>query len=183
MFRQDQPNYCSYLQKKWPVSSVNASTYHSVRATIKRVPKCFLHLKCLFYTLDAEGNYLVLLNKLDLTSSSVSINQSAVSALSCKTGQGLEEFLVDLEKKLAELCANPMQEAPLITSSRQRHHVQVAFRHLEKFLDIIEQQGDLALAGEQLRRSAKQIGSITARGKIDTEEMLDVLFRSFCIGK
>lgn len=132
---------------------------------------------------NAEGNYLVLLNKLDLTSSSVSINQSGVSALSCKTGQGLEEFLVDLEKKLAELCANPMQEAPLITSSRQRHHVQVAFRHLEKFLDIIEQQGDLALAGEQLRRSAKQIGSITARGKIDTEEMLDVLFRSFCIGK
>lgn len=48
---------------------------------------------------------------------------------------------------------------------------------------MVERQGDLALAGEQLRRSAKQIGMITARGKIDTEEMLDVLFHSFCIGK
>ena len=103
--------------------------------------------------------------------------------ISCKTEQGLEEFLIRLESKLAELCANPLAEAPLITSSRQRFHVQVASEYLEKFLVIVKHQGDLALAGEYLRRSARQIGSVTARGKIDTEEMLDVLFRSFCIGK
>ena len=122
------------------------------------------------------------MNKLDLVVSTIN-RPLGLSAISCKTGKGLEEFLVNLEVKLAQLCANPLAEAPLITSSRQRHHVQVASQHLEIFLDILEQQGDLALAGEYLRRSAKQLSSITARGKIDTEEMLDVLFRSFCIGK
>jgi tRNA modification GTPase len=116
------------------------------------------------------------LNKLDLVSSNVN-RPPELSAISCKTEKGLGEFLVHLEVKLAELCANPLQESPLITSSRQRHHVQLANQCLDKFLDIVEHQGDLALAGEYLRRSA------TARGKIDTEEMLDVLFRSFCIGK
>lgn len=124
----------------------------------------------------------MLLNKLDLVSPNVN-RSPELSAISCKTERGLGEFLVHLEGKLAELCANPLQESPLITSSRQRHHVQLASEYLDNFLDIVEHQGDLALAGEYLRRSANQLGSITARGKIDTEEMLDVLFRSFCIGK
>lgn len=135
-----------------------------------------------FYITDPDGNYIVLANKLDLISSSPC--SPGICTMSCKTEQGLEEFLERLQSKVAEMCANPLEEAPLITSSRQRHHVQVASEHLRNFLDIIQcHGGDLALAGEYLRRSSNQIGSITARGKVDTEEMLDVLFRSFCIGK
>jgi len=48
---------------------------------------------------------------------------------------------------------------------------------------MIDNNGDLALAGEQLRKAARQIGHITTSGRIGTEEMLDVLFGSFCIGK
>nr|CAH0109552.1 unnamed protein product [Daphnia galeata] len=108
---------------------------------------------------NPENNYMVLLNKLDLVSSSATtINfRPDLSAISCKTEKGLAEFLVNLEGKLAQLCANPLEEAPLITSSRQRHHVQLASQHLETFLDIVQHQGDLALAGEYLRRSAKTI--------------------------
>jgi len=86
-----------------------------------------------------------------------------------------------MQSKLAELCTNPLEEAPSITSSRQRFHLSQCLIHLENFIKIVERGGDLALAGEQLRKAAKQIGSIT--GRIYTEEMLDVLFRSFCIGK
>ena len=86
-----------------------------------------------------------------------------------------------MQSKLAELCANPLDEAPSITSSRQRFHLHQCLVHLKNFIGIVKRSGDLALAGEQLRKAAKQIGSIT--GKIYTEEMLDVLFRSFCIGK
>lgn len=104
-------------------------------------------------------------------------------SISCKTEEGLADFLSALQGKLSELCANPAEEAPLITNARQRRHVEVASEHLERFLTILQGGGDLALAGEHLRQSSKQIGCITARGKIDTEEMLDVLFQSFCIGK
>lgn len=166
--------------------NANVSIYHSVR-TNKVTTTFFQYVGLTFFLnfLDPENNYMVLLNKLDLVSSSATtINfRPDLSAISCKTEKGLAEFLVNLEGKLAQLCANPLEEAPLITSSRQRHHVQLASQHLETFLDIVQHQGDLALAGEYLRRSAKQFGSITSRGKIDTEEMLDVLFRSFCIGK
>jgi len=86
-----------------------------------------------------------------------------------------------MQSKLAELCANPLDEAPSITSSRQRFHLDQCLSHLENFIEMTKREGDLALAGEQLRKAAKQIGSIT--GKIYTEEMLDVLFLSFCIGK
>lgn len=103
--------------------------------------------------------------------------------MSCKTEQGLDNFLTALQTKLAELCSNPQGEAPLITSTRQRHHLEVSHKHLEQFLHILDRRGDLALAGEHLRQAAKQISLITISGRIDTEEMLNVLFQSFCIGK
>ena len=128
---------------------------------------------------------MVVINKTDIVDISYDWNESpAVCSMSCKTEQGLTDFLARLESKLAQLCANPQNEAPLITSSRQRNHMQSAHNHLSNFVEILcQEQGDLALAGEQLRKAARQIGYITTGGKIGTEEVLDVLFGSFCIGK
>ena len=40
---------------------------------------------------------------------------------------------------------------------------------------------DVELAAEDLRLAARALGRIT--GRIDVEELLDVVFRDFCIGK
>lgn len=40
---------------------------------------------------------------------------------------------------------------------------------------------DLVLAAEELRYAAQSIGKIT--GRIDVEDILDTIFREFCIGK
>jgi tRNA modification GTPase len=40
---------------------------------------------------------------------------------------------------------------------------------------------DLVLAAEELRYAALSIGKIT--GRIDVEDILDTIFREFCIGK
>jgi tRNA modification GTPase len=37
------------------------------------------------------------------------------------------------------------------------------------------------LAAEDLRQAARSLGRIT--GRVDVEDMLDVVFREFCIGK
>jgi len=37
------------------------------------------------------------------------------------------------------------------------------------------------LAAEDLRQAARSLGRIT--GRVDVEDMLDVIFREFCIGK
>ena len=124
------------------------------------------------------------MNKMDLMPFPLPATEEAgVCAMSCKTEEGLATFLTNLQGKLAELCSNPLEEAPLITSTRQRHHLEAAQKHLAQFLSILNHQGDLALAGEHLRNAAKQISLITVSGRIDTEEMLNVLFQSFCIGK
>jgi tRNA modification GTPase len=40
---------------------------------------------------------------------------------------------------------------------------------------------DLVLAAEQLRLATRELGKIT--GRVDVEELLDVIFEDFCIGK
>ena len=39
----------------------------------------------------------------------------------------------------------------------------------------------LDLAAEELRTAANELGRIS--GRVDVEELLDVIFRDFCIGK
>jgi tRNA modification GTPase len=46
-------------------------------------------------------------------------------------------------------------------------------------LDMPEQ--DIVLSAEELRQAANALGRIT--GRIDVENVLDVLFGQFCIGK
>lgn len=40
---------------------------------------------------------------------------------------------------------------------------------------------EVVLAAEELRYAAQEIGKIT--GRIDVEDVLDAVFRQFCIGK
>jgi tRNA modification GTPase len=41
--------------------------------------------------------------------------------------------------------------------------------------------GDAVIAAEQLRRASDAVGRVT--GRVDVEDVLDVVFREFCIGK
>jgi tRNA modification GTPase len=49
------------------------------------------------------------------------------------------------------------------------------------FLTLINKNNDLVLAVEHLRLAIRSIGTIT--GVVYTEELLDVIFHDFCIGK
>jgi len=53
---------------------------------------------------------------------------------------------------------------------------------LERF-KVLSGQGPLAvdMAAEELRLAASELGRIT--GAVDVEDVLDVLFSDFCIGK
>lgn len=75
---------------------------------------------------------------------------------------------------------------PVITRARHRHHIGLAVQALSSFLE--GRTGDdpslylpMDIATEELRIAAKELGSIT--GIIHVEEVLDVIFSEFCIGK
>jgi tRNA modification GTPase len=49
------------------------------------------------------------------------------------------------------------------------------------FLTLINCNGDIVVAVEHLRLAIRSLGTIT--GIVYTDELLDVIFRDFCIGK
>ncbi|KAJ7667621.1 tRNA modification GTPase TrmE [Mycena polygramma] len=103
--------------------------------------------------------------------------------LSLKTGGGTTEFLAGfaeaLQKKYALTDNGASSEMPLITHARHRVHLESAARFIDAFLAT--SADDIVLGAEELRYAARAVGKVS--GLIDVEDVLDALFRDFCIGK
>jgi len=89
----------------------------------------------------------------------------------------LDGLLEALRKELAEVCGDPSTGPPLLTRARHQHHLQGCLDALGHY----KQTKDLALAAEALRLARGHLGRITGGG--GTEEVLDIIFRDFCVGK
>lgn len=74
-----------------------------------------------------------------------------------------------------------MTEMPALTQQRHRENLQKCVNCLKSFRIKKEDSIDLALIAEEIRQASKWIGFLT--GQVTTEEILDVIFRDFCIGK
>ena len=108
--------------------------------------------------------------------------------LSCTTNEGVAAFEVALGAAALELLQPTtdndsatdagIKENAVITRDRHRNHVKRCIYHLDEFLS-----GALPmdLAAEELRLAMLELGKIT--GRVDVDELLDVIFRDFCIGK
>jgi tRNA modification GTPase len=99
-------------------------------------------------------------------------------SISLKTGQGMAELLKMLQQKVQHKLETG-SEAPPLTRPRHRHALREALAHLQHGLAAPEGQPELL--AEDLRLAMRAIGRIT--GVVDVEELLDFVFRDFCIGK
>lgn len=115
---------------------------------------------------------IVILNKVDLLLSPPCTPHLAVSV---KTGENMERLISALSQKVESMLSSGAD--PLITRARHREALTRAHAALNRW----KSAPSMDLRCEELRLAAHAIGSIT--GKIHTEEMLDVIFREFCIGK
>ncbi|XP_037674149.1 tRNA modification GTPase GTPBP3, mitochondrial isoform X4 [Choloepus didactylus] len=97
--------------------------------------------------------------------------------LSCLTGEGLDGLLGALRDELAVVCGDPSTGPPLLTRARHQHHLQACVDALGYY----QQAKDLALAAEALRVARGHLACLTGGG--GTEELLDIIFRDFCVGK
>ena len=96
--------------------------------------------------------------------------------LSLKTGEGLNELLAALEG-LATIKLEGASDAPALTRPRHRHALEQAAADLSRALTAETPE----LMAEDLRLALRAIGRIT--GRVDIEELLDIVFKDFCIGK
>lgn len=124
-----------------------------------------------------DGNTIVLINKSDLgkVEAEPVIDQRKAKAMSARTGDGLASLIQELEDAVRERFAQ--SAAPAWTRVRHRRSLEECYKALRRC-----QAGlDTELVAEDLRLAARALGRIT--GRVDVEEVLDVIFREFCIGK
>ncbi|MGE4063911.1 MAG: tRNA uridine-5-carboxymethylaminomethyl(34) synthesis GTPase MnmE [Rhodospirillaceae bacterium] len=119
---------------------------------------------------------LAVVNKADLLSPPSPFDaRDQLHFISVKSGFGLAEFLAALEARVREE-SDAGTGAPL---TRARHRV--ALEETREALDRAEAAPLPELAAEDLRLAARALGRLT--GRVDVDEILDVVFRDFCIGK
>ncbi len=97
-------------------------------------------------------------------------------SISLKTGEGLSMLQSMLQQKVQHKLEGP---GIALTRPRHRHalaEASAALRH-----GLAAPAGQPELLAEDLRLAMRAIGHIT--GRVDVEELLDFVFRDFCIGK
>lgn len=150
-----------------------------------------------------HANMICVANKVDLMpdsfESKTTVGDIPIFSTSLVNNDGLSELTTHLENLLkirlegsggvgedSESSSKAQGSIPVITRARHRHHMTLAVEALSVFME--GRTGDnpllylpMDIATEELRIAAKEIGSIT--GIIHVEEVLDVVFSEFCIGK
>lgn len=101
-------------------------------------------------------------------------------ALSCATHTGLQELQGLLAAKVDEHIA-PLQEGAFITTARHKQALELASEALERFAVGRRHGAYEEMLAFELQDLAKQLGSII--GQVESDEVLGVVFSSFCVGK
>ena len=104
----------------------------------------------------------------------LSFSTLSLSTLTC---EGEAELLAALQGLVTQRTG--AKEAPVLTRERHRQALSEACTALERALAIADT--GLELAAEDLRLAQRALGRIT--GAVDIEQLLDIVFADFCIGK
>jgi tRNA modification GTPase len=122
---------------------------------------------------ESDAPVWVVRNKIDLDSSP----SESKFAISASRGDGLGELIAALVGYAQDFFGSA--EAGLIGRQRQRDLLQQAAASLQRSIEVIGKGEELA--AEDLRSAAYALGRLL--GQVDVEDILDVIFREFCIGK
>ena len=131
-----------------------------------------------------DDDALIVINKIDqgMPQSPLEIQGLTAIAVSVKTGAGIEGLLEKITHEVVERCH--LSAAPAITRVRHRQALEDCSEALLRALATTNQAAggrNPELVAEDLRLAARSLGRIT--GRVDVEDILDVIFREFCIGK
>jgi tRNA modification GTPase len=99
-------------------------------------------------------------------------------AISATKGAGVEGLMVALRDYAKEYFAQT--ETSVVTRARHRQALDETVAALDRALGQ-GQGGSEELIAEELRSATTTLGRLT--GRVDVEDILDVIFREFCIGK
>jgi tRNA modification GTPase len=124
-------------------------------------------------------NQLYVQNKVDLVDSDSKqlLEPPEGFEISAIVGTGVDRLVA----ALADFARDALGSGEPVLVTRQRHRV-----NLQEALDALRrgvavEGAQEELVAEELRLAARALGRLT--GRVDVEDILDVIFRDFCIGK
>jgi tRNA modification GTPase len=102
--------------------------------------------------------------------------------VSAESGEGLPELARAIAAALQDAQGALTLDAPLVTRERHRFALEHARAELRQFREAWETRAiPVIVAAVHLREASRQLEELI--GAIDVEDVLDRLFRSFCVGK
>lgn len=128
---------------------------------------------------DGEAPVWLVRNKIDLMGGEVVNQREDVPTyrIAAQTGEGLPELLDALVAFAGDYFGS--SEADLISRERHRKLLEETVVSLRRSLEVVSLGEEIA--AEELRIAAFALGKLL--GRVDVEDLLDVIFREFCIGK
>ena len=126
-----------------------------------------------------DENCIVVLNKSDVNNQlNHNFKKTPVILISVKNNKNIIELTTKIKEKLSSkfITTNNV----LITRERHRSKLNECLNEINNFLKR-DQNKDIEIAAEDLRLATRHLGAIV--GKVDVEEILDSIFKDFCIGK
>jgi tRNA modification GTPase len=137
-----------------------------------------------------ENPLIAILTKCDLARDSTTeltalgreLGAAAMIAVSAETGTGVQRLLVTIGEVLDGTVGLPELDAPVLTQARHQHAVAHALAELEAFRYAWrDEKLPATIAAVHLHAAGDALRDLI--GGIDTEQVLDEVFRRFCVGK
>lgn len=102
--------------------------------------------------------------------------------VSARTGQGLDDLATALARTLAPVHGTePSREPVLITRARHHEAIVACSEAVERARSALDLQTGLEIVACELQAGALELEHLL--GRTDVEELLDRIFRRFCLGK
>ena len=101
--------------------------------------------------------------------------------VSVETGDGLDQLRMLLPDLVYRRIVTAAPETPVITRDRQARALGMARGEIDAFRDGLLSGLPAEIAGTHLRTAESALEELL--GTISTDDVLDVVFREFCIGK
>ena len=119
--------------------------------------------------------------KQDLASADDAANSRDVK-VSAETGEGLADLMSEIDRSLSATAGAAVTDMPILTRSRHIHGIRQAREEVAAFGTAWKQAMLPApVAAVHLRAAATALESLI--GAVSTDDVLDRVFSSFCVGK
>ena len=125
----------------------------------------------------SDPRCIAVLNKADLGNAC----RDGFIRLSVSTGQGFDELCSAIVAKLTSDLTVPDDSVLVIESERQRKDLERAQKALEGARLAVENDLPLDIVSMDIQEALEALGELT--GEVTTDDILDQIFGSFCVGK